>query len=705
MAETIPTNAYESVLTSTAALWHTGGGSIGFTFVQSVPDSYVSGDGFEIGGQSFDLDIDPRIGVEETLMLRTSLQRFAEIADLGLTELVEAPARGGSVSALVSGLGGSAGFGEITVPRSDDGYFAYDITSVMPNGINVYGTVYDQMFVNTNGSVSFGNGVLSYSPRAISDGYTPMFAPFWADIDTRAGALKGDESGEIHVDFDTVNAVITVTWDNVNYYDRNGKSQNSFQVQIVFKGGTDYNVLLRYGDINWVSGDASGGTNGVGGIVATAGVTAGTGSNAIEIPGSGKQGKMLALETTVGNTGEIGVWQFKGRGGSLDLQPALATTPAAAPAPEEDVGAILLGALDFGAGAPDAIASGPGSAAQDGDIWLNSAGPDFADFGGAGQAAALAAIGTALGLSETAETGSLPADFDNRLYTMMSSNPVPGQSGANLAAPQTPMLLDLQALQIAYGANLETRTGDDVYFAPGGTTSFTIGDGETLIATIWDAGGIDTFSADNQSEAVSIDLRPGEFSQIGADFASIGIAKGVAGQRARSALIENAIGGSGDDFVMGTGYDNTLWGRAGDDLLQGLSGKDTLIGEGGADMLKAGKGEDRLFGGAGDDVLKGQNGQDRLNGGPGDDQLFGGNGADTFLFQPSAGADKVRDFTDGSDLIDVSDFGVRFADIAIAEIEPGHVTVAIGTDMLALLDTADLLHASDITAADFIGLI
>ncbi|MEL6235607.1 MAG: nidogen-like domain-containing protein [Pseudomonadota bacterium] len=708
MATTLPDTAYQSVLTSTAALWHSGGGSIGFTFLQTMPDSYVEEDEILVAGRSFDLDIDPSIGLAEETMLRGTLARLNEVAGLGLVERVDTPAPAGGPSAMVGGLGGSAGYGEVTVPRSDDGYFVYDITSIFPQGINVYGTVYDEMFVNTNGSVSFGNGVLAYSPRAIEAGYTPMFAPFWADIDTRAGALKGDESGEIHIDFDIAAQIITVTWDSVNYYDRQGKAQNSFQLQLEYKGSANFNLMFRYGDINWVSGDASGGSNGIGGTVATAGVTAGNGAagSHIAIPGSGKQGKMLALETTPGNTGEAGLWQFKGRDGSLLMLPDLESEAAEPQAdPIVELGEILLGALDLGADGFDALAASPGSTQKAGDVWLNTAGPDFSRAGGEGQAAALAALGKALGLSKTSSTGTLPAAFDTRLYTMMSENPVPGQGSGAEAAPQTPMLLDIQALQAAYGANLDTRAGDDVYFAPGGTTPFTIEDGQTLVATIWDAGGVDTFSAANQSQRVEIDLRPGQFSQIGAEFASIGIAQGISGLWARSALIENAIGGDGDDSLTGTGLENTLTGGAGADLLQGLGGDDLLTGNAGADDLKGGGGHDRLFGGAGSDVLKGQTGKDRLIGGLDDDDLFGGGGADIFVFQPFGGKDKVRDFKNNADKIDVAEFSTGFEALTITEIERGRVKIAIGSEVITLIDPNGNLGANDITAEDFTGLL
>ena len=45
------------------------------------------------------------------------------------------------------------------------------------------------------------------------------------------------------------------------------------------------------------------------------------------------------------------------------------------------------------------------------------------------------------------------------------------------------MLYDIAALQARFGANMTTRTGNDVYNGPNGN-----------IQAIWDAGGVDTIS-------------------------------------------------------------------------------------------------------------------------------------------------------------------------------------------------------------------
>ena len=70
-------------------------------------------------------------------------------------------------------------------------------------------------------------------------------------------------------------------------------------------------------------------------------------------------------------------------------------------------------------------------------------------------------------------------------------------------------------------------------------------------------------------------------------------------------LIENLIGGSGDDTLTGDGNPNRLEGGAGVDTLIGLAGNDTLIGGPGNDIIAGGDRFDLLNGGPGADFLEG----------------------------------------------------------------------------------------------------
>ena len=82
--------------------------------------------------------------------------------------------------------------------------------------------------------------------------------------------------------------------------------------------------MLRYENINWTTGDASGGSNGLGGSPARAGYSAGDGVHYFELPQSGNQGEMLALPETAGNTGIDGLDVFQVHNGNV--QPSILTT-------------------------------------------------------------------------------------------------------------------------------------------------------------------------------------------------------------------------------------------------------------------------------------------------------------------------------------------------------------------------------------------
>jgi uncharacterized surface protein with fasciclin (FAS1) repeats len=146
--------------------------------------------------------------------------------------------------------------------------------------------------------------------------------------------------------------------------------------------------------------------------------------------------------------------------------------------------------------------------------------------------------------------------------------------------------------------------------------------------------------------------------------------------------------GGGDVLFGGDGRD-ALGGGTGDDLLDGGAGADALGGGLGSDSLAGGDGHDRvvgfegndgLAGGAGNDKLLGGDGRDMLGGGTGDDLLVGGAGADRFVFERGGGHDLIADFRNGSDVIDLSDFGFasfgRLERSAVAV--PGGIALHLG---------------------------
>ncbi len=228
-------------------------------------------------------------------------------------------------NSLVNGLGGSAGFGENSLTRNDDSYTRIDLTSVFSAGLNFFGTNYTSMYVNNNGNVTFNSGQSTYTPYGITGNTrNPIIAPYFADVDTRGGTsyttYGGNSRGTnlVYYDFDTINDVITITWDDVGFYYADNSLVNAFQLQISRVNSTDFDMAFRYESINWTTGDASGGSNGLGGTVARAGWSAGDGSNYYELNMSGSQSNMLRLDSLVGNTGRTGVWTFSVRNGQPD---------------------------------------------------------------------------------------------------------------------------------------------------------------------------------------------------------------------------------------------------------------------------------------------------------------------------------------------------------------------------------------------------
>jgi hypothetical protein len=78
----------------------------------------------------------------------------------------------------------------------------------------------------------------------------------------------------------------------------------------------------------------------------------------------------------------------------------------------------------------------------------------------------------------------------------------------------------------------------------------------------------------------------------------------------------------GIDAVIGTPYDDKIYGDSGDNLLDGRDGNDQIHGRDGNDTLVGGDGEDDLYGGDGDDTLRTNDGnQDNAQGGRGKDKF------------------------------------------------------------------------------------
>lgn len=342
----------------------------------------------------------------------------------------------------------------------------------------------------------------------------------------------------------------------------------------------------------------------------------------------------------------------------------------------------------------------PSGFEEGGDIWLGRADGfyDEPQQGDYGWHTFLHETGHALGLRHGHDSGALNGAQDSMEYSVMTYSAfvgdpiIGGYSNEAGGYAQTLMQEDIAAAQALYGANYDHATGDTRYKWNPGTGQMTInGVAATdpaenkIFLTVWDGGGRDWYDFSNYATDLSVDLTPGAATLISQDqrallneieegattpiFATGNIYNAQLHDGDKRALIENALGGAGDDVISGNKAANKLFGGAGDDHLIGGGGKDKLKGGAGADHLNGGAGRDkldgkagadRLDGGAGADKLKGGGGHDLLIGGRGNDKLSGGAGRDKFVFDEGSGADRIMDFIIGEDIIDLTEYAITF---------------------------------------------
>lgn len=333
-------------------------------------------------------------------------------------------------------------------------------------------------------------------------------------------------------------------------------------------------------------------------------------------------------------------------------------------------------------------------------------------------------LGHSLGLKHGHEAGgfgAMTSAHDSMEYSVMTYRSYVGQAEIGNymndvgGYAQTLMMYDIAALQYMYGANYSTNSGNSTYSWDAETGAMSINGivqalpvDNHVFMTVWDGGGNDTYDFSSYFGNTAIDLRPGEWSTTSdTQLANLGDGHLARGNIANAllfegdvrSLIENAIGGAGNNEIIGNDAANMLRGGGGSDTLWGNDGNDSLLGEGDADVLVGGAGNDTLDGGtgydgasyyyssgavsadlaatavadgmggtdkligievvygsafgdtllgsalgdelignSGDDALNGRDGNDQLTGGAGNDTLVGGKGFDSANYFDAAGA-------------------------------------------------------------------
>ncbi|MEP2781476.1 MAG: choice-of-anchor L domain-containing protein [Pseudoruegeria sp.] len=183
---------------------------------------------------------------------------------------------------------------------------------------------------------------------------------------------------------------------------------------------------------------------------------------------------------------------------------------------------------------------------------------------------------------------------------------------------------------------------------------------------------------------------------------------------------DEIFGGTGNDTIDGGTDDDSLFGGDGDDHILGGEGNDYLAGEKGNDTLDGGAGDDRVMGGTGNDILSGGVGADKLVGGAGADVIAGGEGndhmwggewsadgsGDTFIVSAGGGKDMIHDFETDNDQIDLSSYGLEYADVQglmsdkgwATEIDLSGLTGGSETDKIIIKS----VDADDLDESNFI---
>jgi Ca2+-binding RTX toxin-like protein len=243
--------------------------------------------------------------------------------------------------------------------------------------------------------------------------------------------------------------------------------------------------------------------------------------------------------------------------------------------------------------------------------------------GGYGYQTYIHEIGHALGLGHQgpyngSASYSTDATFANDTwqYSVMSYFGENNYDGGSYRFVSTPQMADIYAVQELYGAQTTTRTGDTTYGfhnTAGSIYDFSAYTKAPAL-TIYDSSGNDTLDCSGYANAQTIDLHAGAFSSVGGLVHNIGIATNT--------IIENAVGGSGNDTLIandagctlngGAGADHLIGGASGDKLIGG-AGVDTMTGNGGADIFAFAAGDSSAVAGAHDLITDFTPGTDQID--------------------------------------------------------------------------------------------
>lgn len=526
---------------------------------------------------------------------------------------------------MVTGLGGPAGYGENifststkTTGNNDDGSIQVNLTSVFgAGGLDYFGTSYTSLFINSNGTISFGAAQTAFAPN-LAGTTTPLLAPFWSDIDITKG-------GEIYWDLDPTTGSMTITWANVRAFS-GSTTVNSFQVVLTNLGSGNFDANFIYGDINWTNGGSG---------VAQTGYTNG-GATDVPFEGSGNATILAGYENNNFDGGDPN--------GTTNLTFVnglpFTETPDGLVEGSSGNDVISTNYIDpngdrVGAGA-DRVMAGNGN-----DSVIAGTGNDSVS-GGGGNDTLLGGDGADLLQGDAPLSGIWAHAVYN--YDFGTGNNQAGliTTGTLVGSGYTAGFNVRNLANTARGVASTTNANDygviltsTISVATGGSYRFTTtsDDGSTIVirdqngvALTWanDVGGALLFMNNdfhqgptarggsvtlNSGQTYSIEIRYWE--NAGGDVLSATVSGPDTGGIPTDLATSPLIGAppvpaghvDGDDSLLGGDGNDTILGNGGNDILLGEAGNDSLVGGDGNDTLAGGTGADTLSGGAGLDFL------------------------------------------------------------------------------------------------------